>query len=262
MKSKRKHIAIVYEGEKTEKALLQNMKEIFFDQHAETIIFSAPACGNIYMIWKELVDNEFEVDVIDIIRGMNEKTKEILREFSARDFSEVYLFFDFDPQNDNLPRIYKDTDVIQDLLETFDNETEHGKLYLSYPMIESFREISSEGERYKTLYVPLDEVKDYKRLVSESLEFQNFKHITKDKWEVACRASVKRAHLIVNYKDEIPTYHYFIHELTQGHIYKAQLEKYVRLNKAVGVLNGVPLFLLEYFDEIFWNNIMLEGLYN
>lgn len=78
MKSKRKYIAIVYEGEKTEKALLKNMKEIFFDQNAETVIFSAPACGNIYMIWKELVDNDFEVDVIEIIRGMNDKTKEIV----------------------------------------------------------------------------------------------------------------------------------------------------------------------------------------
>lgn len=142
------------------------------------------------------------------------------------------------------------------MLETFDNETENGKLYLSYPMIESFREISSEGECYKAPYVPLAEVKDYKRHVSESLEFQDFRHITKDKWEVACRASVKRAHLIINSKDEIPTYHYFIHKLTQRHIYKAQLEKYVRLNNAVGVLNGVPLFLLEYFDESFWDNVV------
>lgn len=168
MKSKRKHIAIVYEGERTEKELLQKMKEVFFDQIAETIIFPFPACGNIYMIWKRLKDNDFEVDVIDIIREMNEKTKELLQGYSAKDFSEVYLFFDFDPQNNNLSQSDRGIDVLQKLLETFDNETEHGKLYLSYPMIESFREISSEGECYKSLYVSLNEVRDYKRLVSEA----------------------------------------------------------------------------------------------
>lgn len=54
MKSKRKHIAIVYEGEKTEK---------------------------------------------------------LLQEYSAKDFSEVYLFFDYDPQNNNLPQIYREIDI-------------------------------------------------------------------------------------------------------------------------------------------------------
>jgi hypothetical protein len=44
--------------------------------------------------------------------------------------------------------------------------------------------------------------------------------------------------------------------MTQAKIYEAQLEHFVNLNKVVGVLNSVPLFLLEYFDVEFWNRVM------
>ena len=79
MKNRKKHIAIVYEGEKTEKALLEKMQEVFFKDITETVIFSFPACGNIYMIWSELKENEFEIDVIDVIRGMNVETEKLLK---------------------------------------------------------------------------------------------------------------------------------------------------------------------------------------
>jgi hypothetical protein len=254
MSDKKKHIAIVYEGEKTEKALIERLQMLFFADIMETVVISFPASGNIYMLWNKLREYEFDVDIIDVIREMNKETKELLEGYSARDFSEVYLFFDYDAHNDNLPQIYKNRDTVRELLETFDNETENGKLYISYPMIESLREIHSENEDYKSFYVSLDE--RYKNYVSEELEFQNFKHITKEQWEVACRASVKRAYLITHYREAIPEYDYFLKEMTQAKIYEAQLEHFVNLNKVVGVLNSVPLFLLEYFDVEFWNRVM------
>lgn len=259
MKNRKKHIAIVYEGEKTEKALLEKMQEVFFKDITETVIFSFPACGNIYMIWSELKKNEFEIDVIDVIRGMNVETEKLLKGYSARDFSEVYLFFDYDAHNDNVPKVYRNKDIVNELLNAFHNETENGKLYISYPMIESMREISSGDEKYRSFYVSVDNLENYKQYVSEELEFQNFHHLTRKQWEVACRASVKRARLIVNFKDKIPTYNYFLKELTQQKIYKAQLKNFILLNKMVGVVNSVPLFLLEYFDEDFWNQIMQKA---
>lgn len=209
------------------------------------------------MIWNKLREYDFEVDVIDVIREMNTETKAILEGYSARDFSEVYLFFDYDAHNDNLPQEYKNKDIVKELLDTFNNETENGKLYISYPMIESLREINSKSEDYRTFYVSIDNIEKYKNYVAEELEFQNFKHITREQWGVACRASLKRAHLIVDYKESIPEYDYFIKEMTQKKIYEAQLEHFVRLNKMVGVLNSVPLFLLEYFEISFWNAVVL-----
>lgn len=54
------------------------------------------------------------------------------------DFSEIYLIFDFDCQ---APQY--DDEKLQIMLDFFDNETEHGKLYINYPMIESFKHFKS-----------------------------------------------------------------------------------------------------------------------
>ena len=62
--------------------------------------------------------------------------------------------------------------------------------------------------------------------------------------------------MIVNFQDVLPTYHYFLNELTQKKIYHAQREWFVKLNRMIGVLNSLPLFLLEYFKEEFWKRVI------
>ena len=256
MRNRRNHIAIIYEGEKTEKTLVEKMQEVFFREVAETVVISFPACGNIYMIWNKLRENNFSIDVIDVVREMSPEAGKLLEGYSSRDFSEVYLFFDYDAHNNNLPLKYRSRNVIRELLDTFDNETENGKLYISYPMVESLREIHSETEDYRNFYVSLDVGEAYKREVAEELEFRDFRRISRERWEVACRASVKRAHLIVDYKESIPTYREFLQNLTQAKIYEAQWDHFVCFNRVVGILNGIPLLLLEYFKESFWNHVM------
>lgn len=257
MRSRKKHIAFIYEGEKTEKVLIEKMSEVYFANMAGALILSFPAAGNIYMIWNRLMEDGFETDVIEVVKEMSAEAKEKLGELSAEDFSEVYLFFDYDAHNDNLPKVYKQADVMQELLRTFDNETEYGKLYISYPMIESLRELSSKTVDYTTFYVPVNNEINYKEYVSSQMEFQNFKFIDEQKWEVACKASVKRANLIVNYVESYPTYDEFMKELGQFSIYQAQLEHFVKIGKMVGVLNSIPLFLLEYFEVDYWNKVIL-----
>lgn len=252
---KKKHIAFVYEGEKTEKALIQKMIQVYFSDISNPTIITLSASGNLYMLWNKLREYSFQAEVIDVMKEISQSAKETLEGLTARDFSEVYLFFDYDAHNDNLPKEYRDYDVVKEMLAFYDNETEFGKLYISYPMIESLRELSKETEDYGTFYAPLNNEWDYKQYVANQWEFQNFSHMDKDKWEVACRASVKRANLIVNYKEQIPTYKQFLDELNQKSIYNAQIACFVLENKMVGVLNSVPLFLLEYFDITFWNKV-------
>ena len=52
-------------------------------------------------------------------------------------FSQVFLFFDYDFQN----RIgaQKVNNILDEMLDFFDDETENGKLYINYPMIESLK---------------------------------------------------------------------------------------------------------------------------
>ena len=48
------------------------------------------------------------------------------------DFVEIYLFFDYDAHNHNIPQKYLDCDIIMEMLSTFDNETELGKLMYDF----------------------------------------------------------------------------------------------------------------------------------
>ena len=76
----------------------------------------------------------------------------------AADFSEVYLFFDYDGHHNNIPKKLSGKDALEEMLETFNNETELGKLYVSYPMVEAIKEISADTRDYRTFYLPLAEM--------------------------------------------------------------------------------------------------------
>ena len=52
----------------------------------------------------------------------------------SSDFSEIYLFFDYDFQNTNLT-LEEMNRRLQEMLEMFDDETDNGKLYINYPWL-------------------------------------------------------------------------------------------------------------------------------
>ena len=261
----RNYIAFIYEGEKAEHALISNLCRNFFENQINTVIIPFPAAGNIYMLWSRLREDNFETEVIDVVREMNPEANEILKDIKTSDFSEIYLFFDYDAHQNNVPKEYLDCDIIEEMLSSFNNETELGKLYISYPMIESLREILTESERYATLSVPMDNHKicrkghtGYKYYVSVYREYQDFSKITVSMWKTACRASAARCNLIVNGSETLPEYQIFIDTLSQDQIYQAQKVNFVFPRQEVAVLNSVPLFILEYFNEQFWTQLMKE----
>lgn len=251
----RKKVIFIYEGVKAEENLLNNMVKIFFSSKADISILNCPADGNIYMLWTKLKKDEFETNVVDVLKEMSLIAKERLKDLKASDFSEIYLFFDYDGHNDNIPNEYLNKDILGEMLQTFNNETELGKLYVSYPMIESIREISTEAKNYKNLYLPLDEISKYKQSVFSNSDFNNYNCIDEKSWLIACDASQKRASLLVKY-NSLCTYDYFIHNLSQEKLYSSQKQNYINNGHMLCILNSVPLFLLEYYDEDFWNRVI------
>ena len=273
MNKRKKHIAFIYEGVSAEDELLANMQETFLSEFSEVDIFALPADGNIYMLWRKLIEDEFETDVIDLLKEMSAEAKERLekKNLKASQFSEIYLFFDYDGhaaqfsdstieqanelcQRLGMEKIRNKRDLLDRMLLVFDNETEQGKLYVSYPMIESIKEIDKKEETYKRLYIPLEKVPNYKHSFGEKTDYGNYSKITKAMWITACSVSVKQACVIVKDSGEC-TYEQFIQEITQLEIYHAEKKKYINNpnGKFLAVLNSVTLFMLEYFDERFWN---------
>ena len=92
IRDKKKKIAFIYEGVKTEENLFHNLQEHFFDEKAECVIMTLPADGNIYMLWNRLREDDFETDVISVLKEMNTDIAKRLENISVEDFSEIYLF--------------------------------------------------------------------------------------------------------------------------------------------------------------------------
>ncbi len=120
----------IVEGEAREPLIIANISKIFF-AHGNVKIITLPAGQNIYMLWKRLKEDEFDTDIIEVLREENEKIRSQLEGFDREDFSEVYLFFDYDGHQKNLSK-YDEKDALEQMLMSFDNETENGKLYISY----------------------------------------------------------------------------------------------------------------------------------
>ena len=130
--------AFIVEGEAREPQIINNISKIFFS-HGNCTVITLPAGENIYMLRKQLKADDFDTDVIEILRESNDDIRKQLEGLSRDDFSEVYLFFDYDAHQTNLGKAVNE-DVIRQMLESFDNETENGKLYISYPMVEPLRD--------------------------------------------------------------------------------------------------------------------------
>ena len=122
-------IAVIVEGESYEGKVINSVRKTFFLEHdwkASYTVIALPAAQNIYMLWNRVKDDEF-VDLIEIVRDSSEDAKNKLKGLSREDFSELYLFFDYDSQQTNLPKDVIPEEVLEKMLETFNNETELGK---------------------------------------------------------------------------------------------------------------------------------------
>lgn len=255
--SNRKKVIFIYEGVKAEEKLLNNMNKIFFSSKTDISILNCPADGNIYMLWTRLKKDEFETNVVDVLKEMSTIAKERLKDLRASDFSEIYLFFDYDGHNNNIPKEYLNKDILGEMLKTFNNETELGKLYVSYPMIEAIKEIDAKTMDYKRLYLPLDEISYYKQSPFSQSDFNNYSNFDTERWFIACNASQKRASLLAQYKEQCD-YNYFIHNLEQERLYAYQKQNYINNGHLLCILNSVPLFLLEYYGEDLWNRVIVN----
>lgn len=67
--AEKKHILFIYEGVSAEEQLLANLQEAYLADFSEVEILNLPADGNIYMLWRRLVEDEFETSKPDCKRS-------------------------------------------------------------------------------------------------------------------------------------------------------------------------------------------------
>lgn len=244
----RDYKAFIVEGEVREPQIIDNISKVFF-AHGNFKIITLSAEENIYMLWKKLKMDDFDTDVIEVLRESNEDIRKQLAGLSRDDFSEVYLFFDYDIHQNNLGKM-NDVNAISRMLESFDNETENGKLYISYPMVEALRDYKPGlcGEK-KACYVAVGEMTEYKNISSLRSAYPHFKEYDYEIWKDIIDVFAMRVSCLFGSADTLAYERYM--ETAKPYDIYVQEEK-VRQRGEVFILSAFPEFLVDYFGVKLW----------
>lgn len=240
--------AFIVEGEAREPQVIDNISKIFF-HHGNFKIITLPAGENIYMLWKKLKADDFDTDIIEVLRESNKEIRKQLLGLSRDDFSEVYLFFDYDAHQTNLGKA-DDEDVIKQMLESFDNETENGKLYISYPMVEALRDYEPGicGKR-EACFAAVDELGEYKNVSAARSFNPHFRDYDIHTWKEIIDVFVMRISCLFGQADVV-SYKQYLEMAAPYDIYIC--EKTEAVCNRVFILSAFPEFLVDYFGMKLW----------
>ena len=67
----RDYKAFIVEGEAREPQIIDNISKVFFS-HGNFKIITLPAGENIYMLWKQLKADDFDTDIIEVLREISD----------------------------------------------------------------------------------------------------------------------------------------------------------------------------------------------
>ena len=260
-------ILLIFEGKKTEPQVMATLQYLFFSNAAECILCSFGT--DTLSLWKEVKEhtaNGYDADAFTIMRNyLHNKGDYSLDGYYSYQIEAIYLFFDYDPQNHATPETLNGS--IEKLLSIFNDAMGNGKIFISYPMIESlfcFNTIPDPDYKQSRVSLALcHKFKDWGdstyRLFKQrtDLLYRTDKNcriseadpkararVLKDRWKELIKISLVKANWICNGSCCSPTAD---EDISQEKIFSCQLEKFVSTSTEVALLNAFPMFLYEHF---------------
>ncbi|MCY7008347.1 hypothetical protein OCK72_06720 [Fusobacterium simiae] len=104
------------------------------------------------------------------------------------------------------------------MLNKFDNETENGKLYISYPMVEALKHLRKNKIATENYIAKIKENVNYKELVSENSDFTDLRKIKYEDWELIISENLKRCLFLFEVEEttqeKIKNIYSFLHKPT------------------------------------------------
>lgn len=239
------NILFVFEGEKTEKQITNNLTQYFVN---ENTIVQCAYCAEIYQLYRQISIDE-DLDTFELLKEIPQNVQN-LSGYYRDDFAEIYMFFDYDGHSS-----LADDGRLKQALNFFDEETKFGKLFLSYPMIEALKHYSNSID-FKSLKVKAKENIGYKQIVdSESKnQLKQITKYTKATWIQLIELHLKKMNHIVREDYSLPT-----ENTHQNDIFLNQLEKYINVDSTVAVLSSFPVFLFDYYGFVFISKLISEN---
>ncbi len=243
-------ILFIVEGRKREPLLLKAINSLFLKNKDDVIVSFD---NNIYELYRQMDE---DIDIVGIMKKKLIKENKLGKDFVVSDIAEKYLFFDYDFHNKNIS-LEEMNRELSEMLVFFNEETENGKLYINYPMVESIYYTKQLLDKdYYRYVVERNECKDFKRIASNFSFYKNLDFITlpnhipteseidkiRTSWQLLMEQNARKANFICSDNNTLPIKK---ETINQSNIFDNQVQKYVSKDE-VSVLNSIPLFLYDY----------------
>ena len=246
----------VFEGETIETQIFNSIEANFFSSPDSRTAVKSFFCGDILQLWKKVRNDPY----LDIVEVLKERPSSSIGSLKRSDVSEVHLFFDHDGHSrpDMPPEEYHGQ--IIDLLDTFSDEHEMGKLWISYPMAEAIRNCKKNpSECFSDAHLKICDNVNYKNFVHRNSDYADIRKYDKPVWYYMCAINTQRAHCIVSDTYKAIFDYGEINGWFEGKpsivkmIHEKQFDKFIKPKSGVVALSPFPLFLLYYFGRPFFN---------
>lgn len=237
---RKSQILVVVEGEKTDYKLMEHLLAIYGISDSHEIV---PYKTNIYTLYKEMFcdGDPYSVDLLQLLkeREPNEEQKKIF----DRRYSDILLIFDLDPQAPNFS-----ADKIIEMINFFVESSDMGKLYINYPMVESFYHMKSiPDEDYNSYVVTLEELKNhqYKARVARENRNKDYRKfaVNKQECDSVIRQNIDKAFLISETERLVGEIENILPD--SARILKAQLKK-IEDEDSLSVLCTCAFYIADY----------------
>lgn len=228
--------------------------------------------NNIYQLYSKMKPSDsnpdFTQSLLSVLQERPDITQnEVIANADEDTFSQIFLFFDYDPQhkdpNEDIVDLVQHNNRLNEMLNFFDDETGNGKLYVSYPMVESlFYTKTLPDSNFTFCSIDLSKAKDFKALKHDYSDYKsndfllfNSRELIGCKaprayvplnWEQVIKQNVIKANYICIGKNNLPERK---EDVKQKEIFDCQLKKYIALKK-IAILSAYPMFLYEYLKDV------------
>ena len=247
-----KKILLIFEGKSTEPEIFSSIKKYFFKE-SENYFIESIFDAELFQFIKCIKEDPY-LDLIGLLKQRG-KWNDILDKYeSTEDFTSIYLFFDHDAHShlDNVS-IQDYHQSINEIISIFNDETENGKLYISYPMVEAVRDPLVEPQECSAdccSYISLNT--QYKYNVNTFCKKQDFKKWTLKDWHECITENIIRC--IVLQKNDFSVINGLSYELMypcleQSSLLQRQLDFYLRKEGRIVVISAFAIFIQEYYGK-------------
>jgi hypothetical protein len=255
-------ILLVFEGEIIEEQIFNSIEKIFFPTSNGQQIIRSCYKAEIYQLWNEIKDDA-DLDIVEILK---QRADSDIKNLVRKDVSEVHLFFDHDGHSHSDTMSKQDyNEMINKLLDTFNNEFEQGKLWLSYPMIEAIKHCTDNpADCFKDALLYMSDNINYKDIIGKISHYKDIKKYDMNIWYYLTMINIQRTFCLVNNAYEaVSDYQKIKHWFDKNAvivklIQEKQYEKFILSKNQIVALSPFPLFLINYFGEKYFNECKKE----